>query len=65
MGESSRVGDGAGETVAGIGEGRAVDVGKNEAAGVGGLVVGWQAVRRRRHPRRSFFILVVLYNTNR
>src|ERR1043166_8481495 len=57
VGESSRVGEGWGETVAGIGEGRGVDVGKSEGAGVG--VAFWQAaVSRMRHPIRIFFIVL-------
>jgi hypothetical protein len=33
-----------------------VAVGKRGSADVGATVAGWQAVRRRRHPMRSFFM---------
>jgi hypothetical protein len=55
VGESSRVGEGSGETVAEIGEGRAVEVGNNEDSRVG--VVGWQAAVRRRSPMKNNFLI--------
>src|SRR5258707_987541 len=56
VGESSKVGEGSGETVAGIGEGRGVEVGKSEGASVG--VAVWQAEVKRRNPiRRICFML--------
>jgi hypothetical protein len=51
---------GAGVAVNGTGvcEGGFVPVGKREAAGVG--VADWQAARKKRHPRRSFFMALVI-----
>jgi hypothetical protein len=55
----SGVGVGAGVAVTGTGvcEGRFVPVGKREAAGVD--VADWQAARKKRHPRRSFFMALI------
>jgi hypothetical protein len=59
VGEDSGVDEGAGEAVAGIGEGGAVEVGNNEGASVG--VADLQAVMRRRYPIRiSFFIALLI-----
>jgi hypothetical protein len=48
---------GAGVSVAGIGVGRSVVVEEGKGAGV--EVAGWQAVMRKRHPRRSFFMMLI------
>lgn len=54
---------GAGVSVAGIGVGRSVAVEEGKGAGV--EVAGWppdgdrQAVMRKRHPRRSFFMMLI------
>src|SRR5882724_771516 len=59
--ESSRVGEGSGEAVAGIGEGGSVEVGKSEGARVGAYAAVWQAEVRMRNPnRRNFFILFLI-----
>jgi hypothetical protein len=47
VGEGAGVGEGSGATVAGIGEGGSVEVGKSEGASVG--VAVWQAEVRRRN----------------
>lgn len=57
VGEASRVGVGAGVSVKGIGVGGTVADGKSGATDVG--VADWQAVMKRRHPRRSFFIMLI------
>jgi hypothetical protein len=58
VGEGSKVGEGAGEAVAGIGEGRGVEVGKREGARVG--VAVWQAQVMRRSPKRRIFFMLFL-----
>jgi hypothetical protein len=45
--------------VAGTGEGGGVDVEVGGRAGAGLGVEVWQAVNRRRHPRRIFFIMPI------
>jgi len=60
VGEGAGVEVSSGVTVAGIGVGGSVEVGKKEGAEVGVAVAGWQAVMRMRHPRRrSFFIALI------
>jgi len=46
---------GAGVSVTGTCVGSSVAVGNRGATGVS-VAAGWQAVIRRRHPRRSFFM---------
>jgi F0F1-type ATP synthase membrane subunit c/vacuolar-type H+-ATPase subunit K len=58
VGEGSNVAVGAGVSVTGICVGSGVAVGKRGGTGVG-VAAGWQAVRRRRHPRRSFFMALI------
>src|SRR5687767_14736093 len=61
VGESSIVGVGTGVSVTGmnvgVGEAGIVAVGMGEATGVG--IADWQAVRRKRHPMRSFFMALI------
>src|SRR5687767_3104772 len=57
VGVNSRVGVGAGVSVKGIGVGGSVAVGESGVGGVG--VAGWQAVMRRKHPMRSFFMALI------
>jgi hypothetical protein len=56
---NSRVGVGAGVSVTGMGVDVRVAVGKSGSADVGATVAGRQAVMRRKHPMRSFFMALI------
>ena len=55
---SSKVGVDGGVFVAGIAVAVSVAVGKSGATGVG-VAAGWQAVIKRRHPMRNFFMALI------
>jgi hypothetical protein len=60
---NSIVGVGAGVSVTGtnvdVGEAGIVNVGGSVTTEVGALAAAWQAVRKRRHPRKSFFMALI------